>query len=566
MNYASFPQEQKAEILEDAVINESAADIADVYKALGYVEFSARALGLACRFRGAEIARLLISLGATFDFPKTQDAERLYHVTAGFGWSNYRTDFSLYLLNITKQIKGACCCKGLKLLKKMPRIDKRALTQLPDNERAEVLQMLCENAENISFSPSELLYYAIFARDEFIIGELKRLGCTLSELRETPVTGGGTNTDYWYEWLSMTKNLSDEDFLPVMKMMSAEVGEKFYCTPKLYDLTKKRFGNAEAFEFFLDNFKIEKLNKTRIIRDLIDKNDVGALTKLEKTGWLINTNRREETIAYAQGKGDRVECVAWLLDYKNRTADLAAERAKAEKKMERELNAAPNSVTAMKKLWSYKQQEDGTLIITNYKGTATEVVVPQMIGKSHVTAIGDGAFAGSCGKCGGIVGNPYSTLEHQKAHRAITKITLPESVRSIGVGAFGDMISLTEINIPEAVGEIGDAAFFDCVSLTEIIVPGSVKRLGMYAFSGCDKLRRVKICEGVLEIGAGAFNKDTQLKEIELPKSLQRLLSKEYRYFTVDALNSSGAFTVYCPKGSFAAEYCKSKGIKVIER
>ena len=34
---------------------------------------------------------------------------------------------------------------------------------------------------------------------------------------------------------------------------------------------------------------------------------------------------------------------AWLLDFKNRTADFAAERKKAEQKMMRELNANPNS-------------------------------------------------------------------------------------------------------------------------------------------------------------------------------------------------------------------------------
>ncbi|MDE6731638.1 MAG: leucine-rich repeat domain-containing protein [Oscillospiraceae bacterium] len=487
MNYSSFPQEQKAEILEDAVINESAADIADVYKALGRIEFSARALGLACRFRGAEIVRLLIGLGATFDFPKTEDAERLYHVTAGFGWSNYRTDFSLYLLNITKQIKGACCCKGLKLLKRVPRIDKKALTQLPDNERGEVLQALCENADKISFSPSELMYYAVFARDEFIISELKRLGYTLSELREAPITNGGTNTDYWYEWLSMTKNLSDEDFLLVMKMMSAEVGEKFHCTTKLYDLTKKRFGDAEAFEFFLDNFKIEKLNKTQIVRDLIEINAVGALTKIEKTDWLKNTKRREETIAYAQEKGDRLECVAWLLDYKNRTADLAAERLRAEKKMERELNASPTSVAMMKKTWSCKKQENGSLIITNYKGTATEVTVPETIGKSTVTAIGNGAFAGGGGLCGGRV-TSYATYEQMKVHQQITRLVIPESVNSIGIGAFADMLALTEINIPNGVVEIGSAAFYNCIALGELVIPKTVRSIGEYAFNHCNRL------------------------------------------------------------------------------
>ena len=85
----------------------------------------------------------------------------------------------------------------------------------------------------------------------------------------------------------------------------------------------------------------------------------------------------------------------------------------------------------------------------------------------------------------------------------------------------------------------------------------------MYAFAGCKKLRKVTLCEGVLEIGAGAFSNALNLKEIFLPKSLKRLLAKEYRYQTVEALDFCSILTAYCPKGSYAEGYCKAKGIKV---
>lgn len=493
MNYTAIPQENKVEILEQAVINGSAEEIAAAFKELGYIEMTARALGLACRFRGAEVVRTLIEHGATFDFPRSEELERRYHCYSGMKYHNYRSDFSLYLLNITKQIKGACCCKGLKLAKQAARRDKTFLKQLSDSERGEVLRCLIKNADKISFEPSEMLYYAIFVRDDFIVAELKKLGVKLSNTRVNFITyGGPISNSYWYEWLAMTGKLENEDYLPVMEKIAAELGGKpFHCTGKVYDITKKRFVNSEILEFFLDNFKTDKLNKTDVIRGLIDCNAVNSLPIIEKSGRLDNPKRRDEMIAYAQSLTNRVECVAWLLDFKNRTADLAAERAKAEKKAERELNASPTSVTMMKKIWSFKKQTDNTLMITNYKGNSTEVAVPGTIGKSPVTAIGNGAFAGSCGKCGGTVGNPYSTLEHQKAHRAITKITLPESISVIGEGAFGDMTSLTEINIPEAVTEIGNAAFYECIALKQIILPRSIKHIGEHAFRRCDKLTAV---------------------------------------------------------------------------
>lgn len=492
MDYTAIPQENKAEILEQAVINSPLEELVKTYKELGYIEMTARALGTACRFRGLETVKTLVDCGATFDVPTAEGAEERYHCYSGTKWDNYRTNYSLYLLNITKHIKGACCCKGLKLLKQVKKDDKTALKFLPDSERAEVLKYLCENAEKLSFAPEEMLYYAIFSRDDFIVSELKKLGVRLSEKRVNIITNGGPISDgYWYEWVSMTGKLPDEDYLPVMRRIAAELdGKQFHCTGKVYDVTKKRFVNSEILGFFRDNFKTEKLNKTDVIRSLIDYNAVDSMSIIEKLGWLDDPKRRDEMIEYAQNQQDRVECVAWLLDFKNRTADFAAEREKAEKKMMRELNASPTSVAVMKKTWGYKKQEDGTLIITSYKGTSTDVRVPERIGKSTVTAIGEGAFSGGSGLCGGRV-TTYASYEQQKARRTITKITLPESVTFIGNGAFADMTSLTDINIPESVTEIGDVAFYQCVSLEKIALPNTIKHIGEYAFRSCDKLTAV---------------------------------------------------------------------------
>lgn len=491
MDYTVIPQENKAEILEQAVINSPLEELVKTYKELGYIEMTARALGTACRFRGLETVKTLVDCGATFDVPTAEGAEERYHCYSGTKWDNYRTNYSLYLLNITKHIKGACCCKGLKLLKQVKKDDKTALKLLPDSERAEVLKYLCENAEKLSFAPEEMLYYAIFSRDDFIVSELKKLGVKLSEKRVNIMTNGGPISDgYWYEWCSMQGKLSSDYYLPVMKTIAAELGgERFHCTGKIYDLTKTRFENTEILEFFRDNFKIARLNKTQIIRDIIDVNNPGALVVFEKLGWLSEPRRRDEMIDYAQ-KLNRTECVAWLLDFKNRTADLAAEREKAEKKIEAELNASPTSVAVMKKTWGYKKQEDGTLIITSYKGTSTDVRVPERIGKSTVTAIGEGAFSGNSGMCAGRV-TTYATVDQQRQRRTITKITLPDSINFIDGSAFADMESLTEINIPEGTTEIGWVAFYQCLSLETLVIPSSVERIGVYAFRNCDKLTAI---------------------------------------------------------------------------
>lgn len=563
MNYQNIPQENKAEILEHAVLNETPERLAETYRELGDIEMTARALGLACRFCGVEKVRTLIGCGATFDIPRDEAVERRYHCYSGAKYDNYRSNYALYLLKIFRQIKGATCCKGLKLVKQAATDNKKYLPFLPDSERLEVLRCLCENKDRLSFEPSEMLYYAAFARDNVIVDELKRLGVGLSEIRVKRLTEGGQASDsYWYEWGAMMSKLSDEDYLPVMRTIAAELGGKpFHCTGKIYDITKKRLVDAEKLEFFRENFKTERLNKTDVIRGLINYNAADSLSVIEKLGWLDNPKRRDEMIEYAQ-RTKNTECVAWLLDFKNRTADLAAEQAKAEKKMERELNANPNSVTMLKKLWSYKKRERGDgLVITEYKGTATEVTVPEMIGKSAVVEIGNGAFAGTSGMgAGSVITNVSHEL--QAARRRITKITLPKTITQIGRGAFGDMMSLETIEIPDGVKEIEPFAFDMCTSLTEIVVPRSVRRIGMYAFAGCTSLKRVKLCEGVIELGGGAFSRDLSLETLELPKSLKRLIVEETRYNTIYAIDGYLSVTVICPEGSCAEKYCKEHGIK----
>ena len=56
----------KVILLEDAVINGTLDDVKTVYNTYKPFEITARALGLACRYRGLEFVRKLIELGATF--------------------------------------------------------------------------------------------------------------------------------------------------------------------------------------------------------------------------------------------------------------------------------------------------------------------------------------------------------------------------------------------------------------------------------------------------------------------------------------------------------------------
>ena len=136
---------------------------------------------------------------------------------------------------------------------------------------------------------------------------------------------------------------------------------------------------------------------------------------------------------------------------------------------------------------------------------------------NSVTTIGDWAF-GECDSLTNItipssvvtiIGNPfmlwYGNLKNESkafiyednvlfnknkttliAYRAKeTNYTIPNSVTTIGIWAFGECDSLTSINIPNSVTTIGDGAFYDCDSLTSINIPNSVTTIENDAFWGC---------------------------------------------------------------------------------
>ncbi len=554
-------QKEKAEALEQAVINCSAEELSKIYDKLGYVEMSAPALGLACRFRGLDIVKILVEKGATFDFPLTEETEIIYHCYIGQKYANYRTNYSLYLLKVFRgELKGACCLKGMKFTKNAKREVGKSLLFLADEERITVLNYFIAQKEKISFQPEEMLFYAIFAKDKVIYEELRKQGVTLFDRRIHTVTEGGIASDgYWYEFGALTGKLADEDYLDVMQQLALELhGKPFYYTEKMFDITKKRFHDLEIFEYFLAHFQQGKMKKYQIIRNLIDEDVLDALPVIERIGWLSVPKKRDEIIEYAS-KNKKTEALAWLLDYKNRTADFAAEQEKAEKKMMHELNISPNSVEALRKIWSYKKREDGTLVITNYKGIDTEVVVPEKIGKSIVTAIGYGAFC------------EMSRLK---------EIRIPNGVEKIESNAFRGCKALENITIPEGVSEIEMLTFGGCSSLKTVIIPGTVKRVRAFAFASCSQLKKVYLCEGVVEIGARVFEKSNCLETVIMPQSIQSLAidikkcsfkecqrcNKYYtcteRYHYGVAFPRNPKLVIYCPKGSYTEGFCKENGFQ----
>ena len=118
----------------------------------------------------------------------------------------------------------------------------------------------------------------------------------------------------------------------------------------------------------------------------------------------------------------------------------------------------------------------------------TSVTIP-----NSVTSIGDGAFS----YCSGL-----------------TSVTIPNSVTYIGEYAFVGCSGLTSLTIPNSVTYIGEQAFGGCSGLTNLTIPNSVTYIGEYAFVGCSGLTSLTIPNSVTEIGYAAFSDCSGLTRI----------------------------------------------------
>ena len=90
--------------------------------------------------------------------------------------------------------------------------------------------------------------------------------------------------------------------------------------------------------------------------------------------------------------------------------------------------------------------------------------------------------------CNGIIETASNTLI-----LGCMNTTIPNSVTSIGNGAFSSCSGLTSVTIPNSVTSIGEYAFYDCSGLTSITIPNSVTGIGKQAFWHCLSLSSVTL-------------------------------------------------------------------------
>ena len=215
------------------------------------------------------------------------------------------------------------------------------------------------------------------------------------------------------------------------------------------------------------------------------------------------------------------------------------------------------------------ENNDGTLTITGYAGSDTDLVIPAEIDGKKVTTIGYGAF--DCFQ---------HKDQEQSVYLNITSIVVSEGITNFERLPFGRLPVLKRIKLPQSLQYDGTTnTFTACFSLTEIVVadgnptivsvdnvlysadmhtiyvyprgntnesytiPEGVTTIGAYAFFGNSHLKQISLPESLTKMDSGAFGRATQLETLYIPKNVSEIASnalygcENIHSYSVDADN-----------------------------
>ena len=131
----------------------------------------------------------------------------------------------------------------------------------------------------------------------------------------------------------------------------------------------------------------------------------------------------------------------------------------------------------------------------------------------------------------------------------LTEVVIPNKVVSIGEGAFHGCDTLTKITLSQSLTKIGNFAFYNCSGLTAIALPATLEEIGSAAFFGCQGLTTLDIPAATTIIGDLAFYQCNHLTEIKINTTADTIEFGDYIFW------SELKDVITAPEGSKAAQY-----------
>lgn len=110
----------------------------------------------------------------------------------------------------------------------------------------------------------------------------------------------------------------------------------------------------------------------------------------------------------------------------------------------------------------------------------------------------------------------------EHVHPRFKEIKIPDSVETIGNGAFYECRDLERIALPSALQTLSSVTFYNCTALSEVTFPASLKTIESSAFSGCRNLSEVNLPASLTAIQSSVFHLCINLKTVSYDGSLEQ--------------------------------------------
>ena len=143
----------------------------------------------------------------------------------------------------------------------------------------------------------------------------------------------------------------------------------------------------------------------------------------------------------------------------------------------------------------------------------TSVTIP-----NSVTSIGEYAFS-DCTGLTSVVWNAKNCSTSGGFGSQVKSFVFGSEVEKIPASCCSGMSNLTSVTIPNSVTSIGNGAFYSCTGLTSVTIPNSVTSIGEYAFYGCTGLTSVTAPAILFNDAFSIFD----LSDSEMPSQIKQL-------------------------------------------
>lgn len=556
--YLQADAAKDVEALERAVMNGPDA-VEKFYAKRGGAPYTAKALGIACRYVGPETVRKLLEHGASFRAA----------VKPARGMDPHRP-FELMIL------PGAPAM-----------VQRKRKVQITPEERLEMVRMLIANGAG---DFSELLYQAILLREFPIARELLDAGTKLPKHRLKLIDGSvgfkdpsqGVSEEDRMAFRKAMRNATDSQLKEMITLLhqcegvdQVAVYDLDICDIVRYVPGSKtildRFRKPDMLTFMLEHTTMRKVVTRRMLVEVVaENNDVESLRWMLDNGFLNRRTEIQMLFDVLEGTGNaEMQAMAVAHD--------AAHRPKKDDALS--IPTDPFAASLLRKIWQYETAGDGKSVrILRYKGDGDTVVVPPRIGRRPVTEIADTALSPPrpktpsrkrgyggwrtffrnranntppsvqrvCYKSVSFPGSirviPQCLGEHNACANTqevillegveatepyafsrtdIRSLVLPESLQRPGVSAFAECRQLIEVKLPDSLAHIPDGMFCKCSQLRQVRFGAGLESIGKDAF----RKTRLEIVDfrSVRKIGQGALAECTELREVTLPPELQEI-------------------------------------------